>query len=381
MRRVLAIPGKAITPLYLALAILAAVAGCSSGSGGGPATYSVIYSANGATGGSVPTDAAGYRSGQTARARGNTGRLVKTGDAFVGWNTAPDGSGVRYRPSDGFAIGSGDLVLYAEWEEALVSFLRSEGDEYPVYVMRQDGTGTPTLVSPATGVFDYPTLSPFQDAVLFLESNSGKIYLVGIGNAGAALLPPLVEIPGVSTRIYFPSFSKDGTEIAFAVSAPAEDLAGVYIADAATGDYAKLANAQPNATHPSWSPDGSRIVYEADGNLYTISARDPSDAPHLLTPGCFPTWSPTGDRIAFEGDGMDSINVISPGDTGPTELIATAAGDFNCPDYWSADGALVVIDRYVDATGDSDIFSVRVSDKALENITDNPDDDEFCNNG
>jgi Tol biopolymer transport system component len=376
MRKSGAMPFMTISMLCLACAILAAVAGCSSGSGGGAASCSVIYAANGATAGSVPSDAAAYRSGQTVTLLGNSGRLVRTGFAFVGWNTAPDGSGVRYRPGDRLAMGSGDLALYAEWEEALVSFLRSEEDEYPVYVMRQDGTGTPTLVSPETGDFDYPTISPLQDKVLFTEYASGKIYVVGIGNAGAALPEPLVDLG--SAPVHYPSFSKDGTKIAFSVDAAEAESSGIYVADASTGAYGKIANTPDNADHPSWSPDGSTIVYEySDGNLYTISAVDPDDVPHLLAQGGYPAWSPTDGKIAFTGDGW--VYVIAYGETEPSELTQAAADSSDYVDYWSADGALVVFDRF--GPDGSDLCSVRAADKAFVDITNTAEEDEFCNNG
>ena len=57
------------------------------------AGYSVIYNANGATSGTVPTDETSYSSGATVTVLGNTNGLVKTGYAFDGWNTQNDGLG------------------------------------------------------------------------------------------------------------------------------------------------------------------------------------------------------------------------------------------------------------------------------------------------
>ena len=80
-------------------------------------TYTVTYTGNTNTGGSVPTDATTYHNGDTATVLGNTGSLTKTGYTFAGWNTAANGSGTSYSGGDTFAIGSSNVTLYAQWTE------------------------------------------------------------------------------------------------------------------------------------------------------------------------------------------------------------------------------------------------------------------------
>ena len=75
----------------------------------------VTYDANGATGGSVPTDSTDYLSGATVTVSTNSGTLVRTGYTFSGWQTAA-GGGTLYDDSgsDTFLI-SGNTTLYAKW--------------------------------------------------------------------------------------------------------------------------------------------------------------------------------------------------------------------------------------------------------------------------
>lgn len=80
-----------------------------------PDTYTVTYNANGATGGSVPTDATKYSSGATVTVKGNTGGLEKTGYSFAGWNTKDDGSGNNYAAGTGTFTISANTTLYAKW--------------------------------------------------------------------------------------------------------------------------------------------------------------------------------------------------------------------------------------------------------------------------
>lgn len=78
------------------------------------ATYTVRYSSNSASGGTVPTSSAQYSAGSTATVAGNSGGLYKGESTFDRWNTASDGSGVTYWPGDTFAVEA-DVTLFAQW--------------------------------------------------------------------------------------------------------------------------------------------------------------------------------------------------------------------------------------------------------------------------
>jgi len=80
----------------------------------GASTYSVTYNGNGSTGGTVPTDATAYNSGDSVTVLGNTGSLVRTGFTFAGWNTAADGSGTDRAAGATFSITT-NTTLYAKW--------------------------------------------------------------------------------------------------------------------------------------------------------------------------------------------------------------------------------------------------------------------------
>jgi formylglycine-generating enzyme required for sulfatase activity len=78
--------------------------------------YTVTYSGNGETDGSVPEDTHHYNAGDTVMVLGNTGNLVKTEDFFNGWNTQTDGNGINYAAGSGtFTMEDSDEILYAWW--------------------------------------------------------------------------------------------------------------------------------------------------------------------------------------------------------------------------------------------------------------------------
>lgn len=74
---------------------------------------SLVYNANGSTGGTVPPTVE-YDKGATVTVAGNTGGLVKTGFDFAGWNTLENGSGTTYQGGNTFTINA-NTTLYALW--------------------------------------------------------------------------------------------------------------------------------------------------------------------------------------------------------------------------------------------------------------------------
>ena len=91
-------------------------------------TFNVFYNGNGNTGGTPPTDGNAYVAGATVTALGNNGNLVKTGSTFSGWNTAANGSGISYAIGTAFAIGSGNMTLFAKWGNVVTCTLDVDGN-------------------------------------------------------------------------------------------------------------------------------------------------------------------------------------------------------------------------------------------------------------
>ena len=96
-----------------------------------PATVS--YDANGGTGTTAPYEGV---VGDTPQAAANGFTAPGDCDAFGGWNTKPDGSGTSYKEGDMLPPLTGDLTLYAQWDE---SNCKAEG-------LAQTGISTTTTI-------------------------------------------------------------------------------------------------------------------------------------------------------------------------------------------------------------------------------------------
>lgn len=196
------------------------------------------------------------------------------------------------------------------------------GDTLQIYVAAADGTKARRLTGTAYGAFD-PTWSPDGTRIAFTISNAGDRPRIAVIGADGTHLRMLASPPASSNAYWVPDWSPDGAWILFdshqseggltKLMAIHPDGTGLHqVAVINTGNHCACAD---------WSPDGTRIAFQA-------GTRPASDRPEIyvmnadgsgrirLTQNVVrdenPDWSPDGKQIAFysERRGNAEIYVI-----------------------------------------------------------------------
>ena len=152
------------------------------------------------------------------------------------------------------------------------------------------------------------------------------------------------------------AWSPEGTRIAFRSELPGPfgaygriwivnaDGTGLRQLSPETADYKYDAQ-------PSWSPDGTRVVFSRSGDLYAIKADGTGLVQILTCPlGCDdPAWSPNGQRIAYQMGTSDAhwdVFTMNAGG-GDIRRITSDVAQEEEP-TWSPDGTEIIYQRVVD---------------------------------
>lgn len=122
-------------------------------------------------------------------------------------------------------------------------------------------------------------------------------------------------------------------------------------------------------TQPAWSPDGRRIAFVRDGEVHVAAADGSGD--RRLTPGSLlasaPAWSPDGTRIAFGGvRDIFTVRLVDRKVTNLTHSPKPWLGNFT-PAY-SPDGRRIAFSRSTDAFN-TDIFLMSANGTSLKRLT------------
>ncbi|SVB17645.1 uncharacterized protein METZ01_LOCUS170499, partial [marine metagenome] len=224
-----------------------------------------------------------------------------------------------------------------------------------------------------------PTLSPDGTKIAFMTAQEGD-YEIRVMNAdGSNQISPLSSSPltifsnlpnapmCTNESAYFENliWSPDGRNLAFPATHYCDDKAfyGIYIMDPDGSNVYKVTNLdQSPALNIDWSPDGSKIIFEAlegdytdifsvdiDGsNIHNLTNSDNNDS--------YQKWSPDGSKIIFsvENDISDEtgrttlLTGIYVMDADGSNLYSMANSIPSSSLSWSPDGSKIIFEAYSD---------------------------------
>jgi uncharacterized repeat protein (TIGR02543 family) len=167
---------RLFTYALISLMVIITFVGCSFlQQGAAPISYTLSYSSNGNSAGSVPPSN-DFDSGEMVTVSG-AGTLTKSGYSFNGWNSTVDGSGAQYAAAGTFNMMPADLTLYAVWT-------------VNQYTLDYDGNDNTDGSPPISGNFDFGAALSASDAGTLTRTGYGfagwNTAAVGSGDAYAA---------------------------------------------------------------------------------------------------------------------------------------------------------------------------------------------------
>lgn len=268
-------------------------------------------------------------SSSAAPANANTGKTnykiaysVQIGDSPEGksvWIINSDGSGAKQlltQASSPTFSPDGKLIAYYHWTDG-------------IYLANADGTNPRKIVGETNAKF--LAWSPDGKWIAFSSNPSGKENVNWNIDA--------VQIDGSQRRTIIiggstPSWSNDASRIAFGSCRGAD--CGLLVANSLGGDAGKLIAGEFGAA-PAWSPDGTKIVYQAETDqvkhLFIINPD--GTGKKQLTSGTAhqvgAQWSPDGTTIFYRSSegGNWGIWKMNANGTNPIKLV----GDATPPDW------------------------------------------------
>jgi Tol biopolymer transport system component len=295
--------------------------------------------------------------------------------------------------------------------------------DYDVYVMDADGTNVANVTSNGREDEQYPAWSPDGRHLIFTrygclvvstpdgsaerqvtplelcadgfpdwhgraaESDPRDRWLAFVDERGGTVDLFAIRADGTGLRRLtrdraaeqYPSWSPDGSQIVF--ERRTGDSSDLWLIDVSSGAARRLTENPGIDWTPAWSPDGNRIAFAsvrqgAPLSLYTMTPEGRRIRRIRHTEGgADPAWSPDGTRLAYRKElpGNDEIFVIDPNGSDGRNLTEHPANDFS-PD-WSPHGNRVVFESVRDAN--YELYSVSVDGSNLRRLTTSPASDQF----
>jgi Tol biopolymer transport system component len=210
----------------------------------------------------------------------------------------------------------------------------------------------------------------------------GTYYGICTANFDGTNIKQITKSSNMNSR---PTWSPDGTQIVFEATREWHSLPSIYTMDA-NGDNTKCLTPEIKfCKSPSWSPNGSKIAYcvftRGNGKTGTfmpdaifIMDSDGQNKQNIAS-GWYPSWFPDGQHVAFFLASRPGIICTTNINGSNTKEYLTRLTSYYLADNYptlsvSPDSKLVAFDSH-DFTGKRDIYILSLADGTIKKLTDN----------
>ena len=178
-----------------------------------------------------------------------------------------------------------------------------ESGDHRLYLMRLPDGRPELLANPKSGVWDMaPSWSDATGQLVYSEGpwdagtpGSGAIRSIRLDGTDRASERLLADVPGATE----PDWSPNGKRLVLQANVPKtyetpDGGTSIYFSGASTAQVSPFTESF-EATSPTWSPDGSKLAYVDQGIVVVVTVADGTT--HELGHGGDPSWSGDGSTV------------------------------------------------------------------------------------
>jgi Tol biopolymer transport system component len=262
------------------------------------------------------------------------------------WSVNPDGTGaVDLTP--GYYVSEQRPFPSADGHHVVFQTFRNRG--WNIFSMNADGSNPVAVTNTREPVINFePAFSPDGSKIVFMRRSTTGAQDILVVNPNGTGTVNLTNSPAVNESA--PEFSPDGTKVVYLSTEPkssqtAEYSNDIWVMNADGSSPKQLTETDPAVRNigPTWSPDSTKIAYStvecpspsaygcgtpAPNGLRVMNA-DGSDETLLLNGGnpihsAQLSWSPDGTRIAFEAATGGILSTVGATGGAPTLLVVNS---------------------------------------------------------